>query len=1030
MCTAISILLQPPIVRTGLAPQITGSSTQKQPSARDIPPVALTNIPHVEPSAFSAYLQKAGSLYDAFQRAKEDDGNIPIQGKRQRGSSKSDQQLNILSSGHPRRQESAPSIPALETSSNSPNSPPERPQAKRQTSGRRRGPLPVAPLSTIPNVYFEPDFHLENPRTFDIVSERSEIVRPQGASGTAITSGSSGRKALATNAILQEKLSWYMDTVEVHLISSISTASSSFFAALGSLRELHFEAAASVAKIKALRQDLASLDQNMAQGGLKIVALRRRQENMKRLGNSVQQLREVVEAIAYCEEQVDKGDIEHALDGLVMIENLIAGERKRASFNDTRYCRLRQDQLIDLRGITALEGSGDDIAYLRHKIGKTFESRFLDSLLSDMRIHVDSVPADTTFERWDTASQRSRGTHARKPSAYPTYLQMSDSLRSMLQANLEGLAKSDCLKQATTAYREALWREVKTLIRRHLPSSTDDDMESTMSGSTQGGRRMTQQEKSSVLARNLRELDAEAAEDMLRKIYSNVGEALRRLGTQVKVVLDVTSTFGSQPSRSNVTSPTSPPVANMDSYMYGTTTLSLSRASAQQEDIQQTLDMSNLLGQAVDIAQAQITKILKVRAEQSIQLPLHQFLKYFNLNRLFADECEAVSGRSGSALKTVVNAHIRDFVDRSGERERQRLVEAMDVDRWDARDFTDLHAQTLHDIITASTREVEAWPVGKVVLISNTAVNGDPQLNGATPNGTEQPSKDKIRSASIDEQKYILPESALTVLFGIGYFEKIITGIPSMTQEVTMLLLEYLKLFNSRSSQLILGAGATRSAGLKNITTKHLALASQALSFVTALIPYIREFIRRHQTNPQGLMIEFDKVKRLCQEHQSGINDKLVDIMSSRAAIHVISMKKINWDATPPSNGVSLYMETLVKETTTLHKVLSKHLPEMTVRAIMDPVFSSYREQWHRAFSEVDVKTPAGKERILRDLEYFKSRISKLEGAGGISESVVDVVNEKMVIGEKSTDEEALVGQAPQASANGTQEKLTDNPEM
>ena len=969
-------------------------------------------------------------MYEAFQRAKEDDGTLPVQGRRQRGSSKSDQQPIIQSPGYPRRKASAPSTPSPEDPSTFPGSHPERPQVKRQSSGRRRGPLPVAPLSTIPNVYFEPDFHLENPRTFDIVSERSEVVRPPGANGAAITTGSSGRKALATNAILQEKLSWYMDTVEVHLISSISTASSSFFAALGSLRDLHLETAASVAKIKALRQDLASLDQNMAQGGLKIVGLRRRQENMKNLGNAVQQLREIVEAVARCEEQVDKGDIEDALDGLVMIECLIAGERKAIYPNRKQdYC-LGQKQLIDLRGITALKGSGDDIAYLRQKVGKTFESRFLDSLLSDMRNHVDSVPANSTFERWDNASQRSRGTHARKPSAYPTYLQISDSLRSILQANLEGLAKSDCLKQATTAYKEALWREVKTVIRRHLPSSTDDDMESTMSGSTQGGRRMTQQEKSSVLARNLRDLGAEAAEDMLRKIYSNVGEALRRLGTQVKVVLDITSTFGSELSRSNVTSPASPPVANMDSYMYRPTIGSPSRASVQQEDIQQTLDMSNLLGQAVDIAQAQVTKILRVRSEQSIHLPLQQFLRYFNLNRLFADECEAVSGRGGSALKTVVNAHIKEFVILSGERERQRLVEAMDADRWDARDFNDICAQTLRDIISASTQEVEAWSIGSIILKQKEAVNGDSQINGVLPNGTDQPSKDKVRSASIDEQRYILPESALTVLRGIGYFELTITGIPSMTHDITVLLLEYLKLFNSRSSQLILGAGATRSAGLKNITTKHLALASQALSFVTALVPYIREFIRRHQTNPQGLMIEFDKVKRLYQEHQSGINDKLVDIMSSRAASHVTAMKKINWDTTPSSDGVSPYMDTLVKETTTLHKVLSKHLPEMTVRAIMDPVFSSYREQWHRAFSEVDVKTSAGKERILRDLEYFKSRISKLEGAGGIGESVVDVINEKTVVGENLNGQEASTLQAQQASANGTDEEPLGNPKV
>jgi vacuolar protein sorting-associated protein 54 len=55
-----------------------------------------------------------------------------------------------------------------------------------------------------------------------------------------------------------------------------------------------------------------------------------------------------------------------------------------------------------------------------------------------------------------------------------------------------------------------------------------------------------------------------------------------------------------------------------------------------------------------------------------------------------------------------------------------------------------------------------------------------------------------------------------------------------------------------------------RSAGLKNITAKHLALASQSLSVVVALIPYVREFIRRHLSSKQAVMlVEFDKLKRV-----------------------------------------------------------------------------------------------------------------------------------------------------------------------
>ncbi|KAL8825990.1 MAG: hypothetical protein Q9191_004074 [Dirinaria sp. TL-2023a] len=1015
---AISTLLQTPIVRTGLLPHTAVPGAQKFPSARDIPPVTLSNIPNVDSSVFKPYLAQAGSLYEAFRRAKEsNDLAGSYRGRRSRATSKTDGGKSPVASTS---QPVGPSSPLV-------GSPLEPPLHTRRASGggSRRGLLPVTPLSTIPSVYFEEGFHLENPRTFDIVSERSEIVRQNGDTNEAGV----GRKALSTNAILQEKLSWFMDTVELHLISSISTASTSLFTALGSLKELHTEASESVAKVKSLRDDLETLDKEMAIGGLKVVALRRRRENVRKLGAAVQQLQDVIQAVSQCEEQVDRGDVDLALETLDDAERLIAGDTAESSRPDDGEFRLLGKPLIDLRGVAALEGSTNDLANLRRRIGKGFESRFMEALLGDLRSHVDQTAALITLQRWDKAAQRARGSHSRAPSVYPSYLHLDDSLRQALRANLEGLNRSECVMPATTAYREGVLKEVKNLIRRHLPSSSDDDAESTMSASTHGGRPTTQQERSSILARNLRALDSDDAEQMLKKIYSNVGEALRRLGTQVKVLLDLTSGIKKPPSTSKITSPLSPPIANMDSYMNGSATnqRSISRARAPSEDIQQALDMSSILGQAVDIAQTQITKILKVRAEQTSHLSLADFLRYFYLNRLFADECEAVSGRGGAALKTIVNNHIKDFVAQFSNNQRQILVQGMDTDRWDANDFTELDSGALLNVLEASTKDVDSWTkLAQLWPDEHKITNGDSQDAEENPSAV-QAANDKIRRATIDEQKYILPGSAITVLRGISAFEQLITGIPSMAQEVTASLLEYLKLFNSRSSQLILGAGATRSAGLKNITTKHLALASQALSFVIALIPHVREFVRRHAHASGNLMVEFDKVKRLYQEHQSGINDKLVDIMGGRAGTHIGAMKKVGWDSNPSAQAVNSYMETLVKETTTLHKVLGKHLPEMTVQMIMEPVFSSYREQLGKAFADVEIKTSSGKQRMMRDVEFFRSRISKLEGSGSLGDFLVQLVDNKPVgeEGKPSTDaSEQPNGKADQkASQDGVDEK-------
>ena len=877
------------------------------------------------------------------------------------------------------------------------------PKSDDKSKAQRKRTPQIYPLSTVPNVYFEEDFHLENPRTFDIVSERAEIVRPpHQVNGQVVAPGPSGRKSLATNAILQEKLSWYMDTVEVHLINSISTASTSFFAALGDLKELHSEATDSVAKIKSLREDLANLDTSMALGGLKIINMHRRQGNVRKLNSAIQQLRCIVETVSHCEEQIEKNHLEQALGTLSAAELLIIGQEP-----NVRVETHMPPTLINLSGIRSLEGAEEDLLVLKRRIGKGYEGRLLEALLGDLRRHIDTVEPAATLLRWVQAFSRGRGTHMRAPSNHPAYLQVSDDLRKNLHANIQGLSDSECVMNAMGVWRESVLREFKAIIRRQMPSSSEDDTDSTMSASTVGGRHMTQQEKSSIIARNLRAMDSEDSYEMIQRIYTDVGEALRRVATQVKILLDLTSGLKKIPGTPSIMSPKSPPAANMTSYLDGFSAKPSSKALIE-EDLHQALDMSNILGQAVDSTQAQMTKVLKVRSEQVLLFPLPLFLQYFHLNRTFADECEAVSGRGGDMLKTVVNSQIKDFVAHFAETQRRDMVEGMDSDKWDARDFTEPDAEILSRISRSSTEDIRSWQeISSIVPANSSQPSNLQQVNGNPP--TTPASKIQVRSAMIDEQKYILPSSAIKVLHSLELFAILCTGVPSLVTDIAFALLEYLRLYNSRSQQLILGAGATLSAGLKNITTKHLALANQALSFIGALMPYVREFIRRYAANATGLvtlMTEFDKVKRLYAEHQAGIQDKLVEIMSGRATTHVNAMKKVQWDDGSQGAAVSPYMETLVKETTTLHKVLSKHLPDVSVEMVMQPVFASYKEQWSAAFQGAEVKTEAGKERMLRDAEHFKSRLAKIQGGESVGEDLVKTVREKVVKGDASSDEQ------------------------
>ncbi|KAG5940631.1 hypothetical protein E4U53_007555 [Claviceps sorghi] len=996
---AISTLLQPPIVRTGLQPHTTvpSSSSHKFPTARDIPPVTLTNIPIVDAAEFDPYLSQVGALYEQLRRVKESEEEA------------ANSRRNIK---HEELQHTAPDSLLRPTSLSSRRGSTssvaslasfETPSPSRRTSSglMRKAAQGPAPLSTIPAVYFDEDFHLENPRTFDVVSERSEVIRPQISDKDAVSSAP--RKALATNAILQEKLSWYMDTIEVHLINSISTASTTFFTALGSLKELHLEAAESVERIAALREELEALDAEVATSGLLIAQKRRRQENLRQLNDAVSQLRHIVEGVAHCESLVDAGEVEQALSGFDSLEKLMAGEPDETGGSPPLGIVLR-----DLREASALQTVNQDLNTLRSRVGKAFESQFSSVLLTDLRRHAESVAAPEILCRWSSAASRQRGGSSRSSSVFPTYLTSTGDLKAQLMPIMLGLHRAKYVVTASVAYRDTVLREIRSLIRRPLPSSSEDDNESMLSVSTtSGSRRLTSHEKSANLARSLRALGPEDAEELLVKVYIGVTETLRRLTTQVKVLLDIASSLSSAdgsptadgalkspPARSPLASP------RLDGYA----TNPMEDADMElQEELHRSLDINSLLTQAVDVANDKIVKILKVRSEQATHLPLDFFLRYFTLNLYFANECEAISGRSGTPLKNVVNGHIKEFVHQNRDAEMQKLAQGMEADQWNAKDFSETNSRLLNMILSSSTQESSVWTENNKIWIPHGDLerlaaesSTEPAAEAAEPNGT---GKDKTRSAVIETDKFILPKSAILCLDGIGNFLHLIAAIPSMTTDVASSLIAYLQLFNSRCTQLILGAGATRSAGLKNITTKHLALASQALSFMATLVPHVREFVRSHagsSAGVSGLMGEFDKVRRLLQEHQSSIHQKLVDIMNGRAALHAKSMRAIDWD-TSNAASVHAYMEILAKETTTLHRVLTKHLPGTSIQMIMVPVFASYKEQLGAPLREAAPKTEAGQQSMLRDVEFFSAKLGKIEGFGDAGSFLTDIVKSKDV---------------------------------
>ena len=89
--------------------------------------------------------------------------------------------------------------------------------------------------------------------------------------------------------------------------------------------------------------------------------------------------------------------------------------------------------------------------------------------------------------------------------------------------------------------------------------------------------------------------------------------------------------------------------------------------------------------------------------------------------------------------------------------------------------------------------------------------------------GPSSPNHTRIsKHLRIEGVSYFTVSATLETLVLLLDYLKIIVNLPMLTTDTMSRNIEFLKAFNSRTCQVVLGAGAMRSAGLRVITAKHL----------------------------------------------------------------------------------------------------------------------------------------------------------------------------------------------------------------
>ncbi|KAB1222969.1 Vacuolar protein sorting-associated protein 54, chloroplastic [Morella rubra] len=163
----------------------------------------------------------------------------------------------------------------------------------------------VACLREVPALYFKEDFALEDGATFRAACPFSNATE---------------------NLMLQEKLTQYLDVVELHLVKEISLRSNSFFEAQGQLQDLNVKIVQGCSRIRELKETIRLLDVDLVESARQIQDLNATRTNLLALQQKLRLIFYVNQALSALKLLVASADCAGALDITDDLQNLLDGD--------------------------------------------------------------------------------------------------------------------------------------------------------------------------------------------------------------------------------------------------------------------------------------------------------------------------------------------------------------------------------------------------------------------------------------------------------------------------------------------------------------------------------------------------------------------------------------------------------------------------------------------------------------------------------------------------------------------------------
>lgn len=161
-----------------------------------------------------------------------------------------------------------------------------------------------------------------------------------------------------------------------------------------------------------------------------------------------------------------------------------------------------------------------------------------------------------------------------------------------------------------------------------------------------------------------------------------------------------------------------------------------------------------------------------------------------------------------------------------------------------------------------------------------------PSSGCSSSRATPEPGEQSAPALLVEGEEFVVVGACLLMLRIMAQYCNVLAHFRQSAMELLMHVVGLLKQFNSRTCQLILGAGALELVGLKTISVKTLALTVRCLQLISRFIPVLKQdFLAALPAEQANAGRHFDLTLRDYNDHVDEIYNKLVSVVEQHVMV-------------------------------------------------------------------------------------------------------------------------------------------------